>query len=88
MAGNPNIWKCWAETLHRWGVRETVATLLEAIGPLNIIGAQVVYLGQPLLNMILPEDHVSAFANLLDDPEETHAFAQFLRNGICIDRKI
>ena len=85
MAGNQYIWKNWAETLHRWGAQELVATLLEAVGPLNLIGAQVVYLGQPILNMILPEDHVNAFASLLDNPEETRAFTHFLRDSIRAD---
>jgi hypothetical protein len=60
-------------------MQEVVATLLEATEPLNFIGAQAVYLGQPILNAILPEDHVNAFADLLDSPEETKAFAHFLR---------
>lgn len=79
MAGNQHIWHRWAESLHRWGVEDLVATLLEAIGPLSLIGAQLVYLGQPIFNSFLPEEHVNAFADLLDDPEETRAFTHFLR---------
>lgn len=81
VAGNQQIWQNWADILHRWGVEEVMATLLEAVGPLNFIGAQIIYVGQPLLNSILPEDHVIAFADLLDNPEETRAFTRFLRQG-------
>lgn len=85
MAGNPHIWKSWADTIHRWGAQDVVATLLEALGPLNLVGAQFVYLGQPLLNLLLPEEQVNAFASLLDNPEETRAFTHLLRDGIFID---
>ena len=81
MTGNQYIWKDWADTIHRWGVGNLLATLLDATGPLNSIGAQVIYLGQPVLNTILPEDQVNAFANLLEDPEETRAFTSLLRDG-------
>ncbi len=82
MAVNPYIWKSWADTLHRWGAQEVVATLLEAIGPLNLVGAQIVYLGQPVLSLLLPEEHVNAFASLLENPQETRAFTHLLRDNV------
>lgn len=85
VAGNQHIWKNWADALHRWGMQEVVATLLEAIGPLNFIGAQVIYLGQPILNTLLPEEQIDAFAELLDNPEETRAFTDYLRQGSRLD---
>jgi len=77
---NQHIWNKWAETLHRWGMREVAAIMMEAAEPLNFVGAQAVYLGQPFLNAIFPEDHVTALANLLDSPEDTKAFTHFLRD--------
>jgi hypothetical protein len=85
VAKNQHIWKDWADTLHRWGVQDVIATLLEATGPLNFIGAQVVYLGQPIITHILPEDHINAFADLLENPEETKAFTHFLRQEHRVD---
>jgi len=76
---NQHIWQNWANILHRWGMQEMVATLLEATSPLNFIGAQVVYLGQPFLKTILPEEHLTAFADLLENPEESKEFSVFLR---------
>ena len=60
-------------------MEEVVSTILEATGPLNFIGAQAIYLSQPILNAILPEDHIAALAALLDNPEETKAFTTFLK---------
>lgn len=60
-------------------MREVAATLLDAMEPLNFIGAQLVYLGQPMLNTFFPEDQINAFVDLLENPEETKAFSHFLR---------
>jgi hypothetical protein len=73
------IWKTWAATLNHWGLKSLAATILEALGPLNLLGAQVVYLGQPFLNTFLSNNHLNAFANLLEDPEATQAFISTLR---------
>ena len=58
-----------------------VAAFLEAIGPLNLLGAQIIYVGQPLLDLVLPESHLNALADLLENPEETRAFTKFLRQN-------
>lgn len=79
MVDNQHIWQKWIDTLHKWGIDEAVATLLEATGPLNAISAQTVYLGQPFLNVFLPENYVDAFADLLDNPMRTRAFIEMLR---------
>jgi len=73
------IWQIWAEHLHRWGVDQLVATFLEAAGPLALLGAQIVYLGQPLLNPFVPESHIEALARILEEPGEAQAFIDFLR---------
>ena len=79
MENHRHIWQVWAKTLHRWGVSELVATFLDATGPLNVLGAQVVYLGQPFLNQVLPEGHLDVLAGVLEDPQATQAFTSFLR---------
>ena len=81
MAQNPDIWQTWAETLNRWGVTDLTATFLEALGPLNMLGAQFVYVGQPFLNQFVPEGHLDALAGLLEDPQETQAFVSVLRQS-------
>ena len=79
MENHQHIWQVWADALHRWGVSEMVATFLEAAGPLNLLGAQVVYFGQPLLNQVLPEGHLDVLADVLEDPQNVRAFTSFLR---------
>ena len=81
MEQNQHIWQSWAQILHRWGVKDLAATFLEALGPLNLVGAQMVYLGQPFLNLLLPQGHSDAFAHMLENPEETRAFVSVLRQS-------
>jgi hypothetical protein len=74
-----DIWRKWIAVLQAWGVSDLAATLLEATGPLNFIGGQAVYLGQPVLNLLFSKEKVSAFADLLDNPAEVEFFVKTLR---------
>jgi hypothetical protein len=58
-----------------------VAALLEALGPLTLVGAQAVYFSQPLLGAILPEQQLEALARVLEDRQETEAFVLILREA-------
>lgn len=75
------IWKIWIRHLKQWGMQEFAASVLEAAGPINLVGAQLVYVSQPLLDGIFPADHLRAFAGLLEEPEQTEAFVKTLRGG-------
>jgi hypothetical protein len=55
--------------------------MLEVSGPLAVLGAQIVYLGQPFLNQTASARHMQALANLLESPTEIKTFAAFLREG-------
>jgi hypothetical protein len=79
MDANLPFWRDWAAILHRWGMRDMAASFLEALGPLTVFGAQAIYLGQPLLNSILPRDRIQALADLLEDSDQVKDFAAFLR---------
>lgn len=79
MEQNPHIWKTWAENLDHWGVKNLTATFLEALGPLNMFGAQFVYVGQPFFNQFFPKGHLDALAGLLEDPQKTQDFVSVLR---------
>jgi len=74
-----NIWRIWANSLHRWGMENLIASILEAVGPLALLGAQVVYLGQPILHGILPANHLQALATLFEDNNQRQAFIAILR---------
>jgi hypothetical protein len=75
------IWRSWSEALHRWGVKETAATLLESFGPLTLLGAQAVYFCQPLFQHGALDSHLQALSQMLEDSEETKAFVTYLREG-------
>lgn len=81
MKKNSQIWHTWAETLNNWGIKDLIATILEALGPLNVLGAQFVYLGQPFLDPLFPNGDLDVLADLLEDPQETQAFIAVLRQS-------
>ncbi len=79
LARNQQIWQKWAAALHRWGLQDYIATILEVTGPLNLLGAQMVYLGQPFLQQVISADQVAALTDLLENPTEARAFSKFVR---------
>lgn len=78
MDTNHHIWRVWANALHRWGLQNLVASFLEAAGPLTFIGAQVVYVGQPILNGIVPDSHLDAITRVLEDDRQREEFITYL----------
>jgi hypothetical protein len=81
MSADHPSWEIWTKTLRRWGMHTLAASMLEAAGPLTTLGAQAVYLSQPVLNSILPRTHIDALATMLDNPVETQQFITFLREN-------
>jgi hypothetical protein len=78
MDTNHHIWRVWTKSLHRWGLQNLVASFLEAAGPLAVMGAQAVYVGQPILDIVLPGEHLQALANVLEDDDQRQAFVTCL----------
>jgi hypothetical protein len=81
MSAEHPFWEIWAKTLRRWGMHTLAASLLEAAGPLTTLGAQALYLSQPVLSSIMPRNHTDALATMLDNPAETQQFIVFLREN-------
>jgi len=81
MTEKRHIWGLWARALHRWGLEPLAAGLLEATKPLHLVGAQLLYAGQPVLGVFLDDSHTEHLARTLEEPEETAAFVAFLREG-------
>lgn len=81
MDKNHHIWRIWGTTLHRWGLEDLVASVIEAAGPLTLIGAQLIYIGQPILDGIIPDGHLSLLAEVLENDEKRTAFVNYLREG-------
>jgi hypothetical protein len=76
------VWPRWAGFLRRYGLESIAAWLLEAAGPLTLVGAQVLYLGSPLFRSSIPNERQDDLASLLEDRDEVLAFASFLREEI------
>ena len=72
-------WSTWAESLRRLKLDVVAAWLLEAGGPLTVLGAQAVYLGQPFMG----GKKLDSLAHMLEEDEETQAFARYLRGEVC-----
>ena len=68
-------WSKWAESLRRLKLDGLAAWFLEAAGPLTVLGAQVVYMTQPFLG----GKNLDSFACMLEEDEQTQAFARYLR---------
>lgn len=79
MSMERTFWTHWAQSLHRWGLKDGMAFLLEAAGPLNVIFAQMVYAGEPFFSTANPSNSWQALAQLLEDKDERQSFAAFLR---------
>ena len=78
MDSDRKMWRVWVGFLQRWGIRELVASILEAIGPFSVLGAQIIHIGQPLLNWPILSNHLDELARLLEDEEKKQAFIDFL----------
>lgn len=73
------IWEKWASRLQGSGLGGLAAALLQASGPLTLVGAQLVYLSQPVFNSLVPDEQLNALAALLEEPAQTEAFIDQLR---------
>ena len=81
MSADHPFWEIWAKTLRRWGMHGLAVSLLEAAGPLTMLGAQLIYLSQPILRGFGTGNQVDALATMLDNPAETQQFIVFLRES-------
>jgi hypothetical protein len=81
MDSDRHIWRCWARNLQQWGVSDVVAAILDASGPLTVLGAQLIYISQPLLSRLLPDEQLEGVARLLEDSSLTKDFVKFLREA-------
>jgi hypothetical protein len=79
MDEKPAIWSEWAQTLQRWNLKGAVALLLEAAGPMNILFAQLVHLGQPIMGRPDRQASWQSLAQMLEHPETCRQFAAYLQ---------
>ncbi len=67
-------WPIWAAFLKRYQLDQLTAWVLEAGGPLVLLGAQALYFGRSFLG----HQHVDLLARVLEDETEVRAFAAYL----------
>jgi len=79
MPSDRSYWPEWARFLHRLGISELAATLLEAAGPVHLILANLVYAGQPWISQVISGERAQALASLFEDQIESKSFAAFIR---------
>jgi hypothetical protein len=71
-------WSKWAESLRRLKLDGFAAWLLDAGGPFTILGAQAVYLSQPFMG----GKKLDSLAHMLEEDDESQAFARYLRGEL------
>jgi hypothetical protein len=81
MNEKPQIWHSWANFLHKWGVSDLAASLLEMGGPFNILAAQAVHFSQPFLGTFIASNQLEVMADMLEDEAETNSFIKYLKGG-------
>jgi hypothetical protein len=69
----------WIKKLSEMRLLNLTATILEALGPINVLGAQLVYLAQPMISPYLTDDHSHEIASILENPSETAKFIKLLK---------
>jgi hypothetical protein len=76
---NQTYWASWARFLQQRGLAAFAARLIEATGPLAFVGAQAIYLGQPLFSAPGNAGELQAMAEMLENRTNLQDFAAFLR---------
>lgn len=75
----PKTWSDWASGLRRWGLDELTAVLIEAVGPFNVLLAQLCYVGQPFFEKLMVQGQWQVLTEMFEDQDQMKLFAAFLR---------
>lgn len=77
---SPNQSKAWAQRLKAFGLGPLAAACLQAGRALTPLAAQALYITQPLASPWLSKQVLGDLAQLLEEPEQTAAFIQWLQD--------
>lgn len=72
----------WSRKICAWGLGDIVATLLDSLGPLSLVGAQFLYFSQPVASIFLSDRSLSTLINLFEDQKQSQVFISYLREGV------
>jgi hypothetical protein len=81
MEDDQHIWRCWAESLQRWGVGKVTAALMEPFGAFSIVFAQFLYVCQPFAQWANANDRLISLTRLLEDPANIDTFIDYLHEA-------
>lgn len=84
LSGTRLAWPAWSGFLRKYGLENFAAFLLEAAGPLSIVGAQFLHFTGPFLHPALNAHQQDALATMLEDRQEAIAFAAYLREETAL----
>jgi hypothetical protein len=74
-----SLWPAWARFLQRRGLAGVAASLIDVVSPFAFVGAQAIYLGQPIFGPPASASSSQALAALLENRTELQEFAAYLR---------
>jgi hypothetical protein len=74
-------WPKWIDALRKQGLADPAAWVLEAAGPLKILGAQALYVGRPFFSSSTGQGFFE-LANILENEEEAGAFVALLKGKV------
>jgi len=75
------VWSGWIAELKSRGYASFAASLMDAFKPISFIAAQVVYVGSPLLNLMISPGSMNAAAELLENDNKYNNFLCQLKTG-------
>lgn len=59
----------WSKRLHAARLDGLVNMLLDIVEPLSPLGAQVLWVSQPTLGLLMPREEITTLARLLEQPD-------------------
>ncbi len=73
-----NAQVAWVDAVKARGWSDAAITLIDALEPLGVLGAQMMYVAQPLLGVFGWRESIGALAGALETPEGIAALRQAL----------
>lgn len=73
-------WEKTIQYLYDRRLHQFTAALLQAAGPLTVLAAQLIYVGEPFLSLFVSRDQTQNFAGILEDPVKIESFIRALRS--------
>jgi hypothetical protein len=71
MQKNHHIWDMWVEQVHRWGVADISASVLQESSGFHVLIAQFLHISEPLINTYLSRNNIDALISIFENPEDS-----------------